>query len=251
MLEQMSALEIALITVILVLAGMTKGVLGVGLPLIAVPLLSQIVPVPLAIMTLSISQVLSNGYQAFQGRSLRAVLRRFWTLFLPLVAALFAGVRLLIDLDARMLGFILGTLLLVFTALSRFPRLLRISRSQERLANPLVGACAGLVGGISSFSGPVVLMYFMALGLEQEFFISAVSIAFLLGALPLVISLTLYGAMGRDEFILSGLSAIPVFGGLLVGQVIRTHMPQELFRKGLLVILLASGASLVLRAMLA
>ncbi len=250
MLEHLSPLQLLLIAVILVAAGLTKGVLGVGLPLIAVPLLSQIVPVPLAIMTLSLSQVLSNGYQAFQGGNLAAVLRRFWTLFLPLVAALFAGARILIGLDARLLGFLVGSLLLVFTVLSRFPRLFSIKPRHERLANPIIGALGGFIGGISSFSGPVVLMYFMALGLEQEFFISVVSTAFLLGAAPLLISLTLYGAMGYHEYILSGLSVIPVFGGLLAGQALRKRMPQELFRKGLFVILLLTGASLVLRAIL-
>ncbi len=49
------AIQIGLRTLVLVLPGMTKGLLGVGLPLVAVPSLSQIVPVPLAIMTLAVS----------------------------------------------------------------------------------------------------------------------------------------------------------------------------------------------------
>lgn len=248
MFDHLTALQIVLMTLVLVLAGMTKGVLGVGLPLVAVPLLSQIVPVPLAVMTLSISSVVSNGFQAFQGGSLNAVLRRFWTLFLPLVVTLFAGARLLVALDPRLLGFIMGALLLVFTVLSQFPRVFQIKVHHERIASPLVGAISGLLGGVSSFYGPPVLMYLVALKLPRDFFISAISLAFFLGAFPLVISLILYGAMGRDELMLSALSVIPVFAGLLIGQVIQKYMPQEAFRKGLFAILLLSGASLVLRA---
>lgn len=246
----LTATQIGLMTLVLVLAGMTKGVLGVGLPLVAVPLLSQIVPVPLAIMTLAVSTVVSNGFQAFQGGNIVAVLRRFWTLFLPLVAALFGGARLLVDLDARMLGFILGTVLLVFTALSQFPRLLQIEVRHERVASPLIGLVSGLLGGVSSFYGPPILMYLVALRLPKDFFISAVSVALFLGALPLVISLMVYGMMGRDELILSCVSALPVLMGLLIGQVIQRRMPQEAFRKGLLVILVSTGGSLILRALL-
>ncbi len=63
----LTATQIGLMALVLVLAGMTKGALGVGLPLVAVPPLFQIVPVPLAIMTLAVSTVVSNGFKAFQG----------------------------------------------------------------------------------------------------------------------------------------------------------------------------------------
>lgn len=58
-----------------------------------------------------------------------------------------------------------------------------------------------------------------------------------------------YGMMGRDELILSCISALPVLVGLLIGQVIQRRMPQEAFRKGLLLILVSTGASLILRAL--
>ncbi|HUI18641.1 MAG TPA: sulfite exporter TauE/SafE family protein [Alphaproteobacteria bacterium] len=248
MLEQLSPLQIVLMTVILVLAGMIKGVLGVGLPLVAVPLLSQVVPVPLAIMTLAIAQVVSNGFQAFQGGNLGAVLRRFWNLLLPLVAALFIGARLLVTLDDRMLGLILGIVVLVVTVFSRYQHRIRIEVRHERITNPVVGVLSGLLGGVSSFYGVPVLIYFVALKLEKRFFISAVSTAFTVGAVLLIASLIFYGAMGRSELVLSGLSVIPVFGGLLVGQLIQKRMPQEAFNKGLLVILLLTGISLVSRA---
>jgi len=248
LLAQLTLTQIALIAIILLLAGLTKGVLGVGLPLVAVPLLSQVVSVPLAIMTLAVSTVVSNGFQALQGGQIGPVLRRFWTVFIPLILALFAGARLLVNLDARKLGFILGAILIVFTVLNQFPRLFQIRVHHETLMSPVVGLVAGFLGGVSSFYGPPILMYLVALKLPKDFFISAVSVAFFLGALPLIVSLMLYGAMGRDELILSALSVIPVFAGLLIGHTIQKRMPQEAFREGLLVILLLTGASLIFRA---
>jgi len=249
LLEQLSPLQLALMTAILLFAGMIKGVLGVGLPLLAVPLLSQIVPVPLAIMTLAISQVASNGFQAFQGGNLGAVLRRFWSLLVPLVATLFLGARLLVVLDDRVLGFILGSLVLAFTALSPFQHRIRIEQHHEKVMSPLVGVLAGVLGSVSSFYGVPILIYLVALRLEKRFFIASVSTAFTVGAVLLMASLIFYGAMGRHQLTLSGLSVIPVFGGLLVGQVIQRRMPQEAFNRGLFVIMLAIGLSLVARAL--
>ena len=64
---ELSATQIGPMTLVLVLAGMTKGVLGVGLPLVAVPLLSQIVPVRLAIVTLAVSTGVSLILRALIG----------------------------------------------------------------------------------------------------------------------------------------------------------------------------------------
>lgn len=63
----LTAIQIGLMTLVLVLPGMTKGVLGGGLPLVAAPLLSQIVPVPLGIMTLAVS----TGGEPDSARALR------------------------------------------------------------------------------------------------------------------------------------------------------------------------------------
>jgi uncharacterized membrane protein YfcA len=245
----LTLVQMVLMAGILVLAGMTKGVLGIGLPLVAIPLLSQVVSVPLAIMTLAVSGIASNGFQAVQGGNLGAVVRRFWPLFLSLTVTMFLAARLLVTLNERKLGFILGSVLLLFTILNQFPRLVQIRVHHERLVSPLVGVVSGILGGISSFYGPPILMYLVALKLPKAFFISAVSTAFFLGALPLMISLMIYGAMGRDELILSAVSTVPVFAGLFVGQTIQKRMPQEAFRKGLMVFLILTGVSLILRAL--
>jgi hypothetical protein len=68
---ELTAIQIGLTHLVLVLTGMTKGVLGVGRPLVEAPLLSQIVPVPLAIMTFAVSIVVSNGFRALQGGNIR------------------------------------------------------------------------------------------------------------------------------------------------------------------------------------
>jgi len=246
-LADLTATQIALMTLILLLAGMTKGVLGVGLPLVAVPLLSQVVSVPLAIMTLAVSTVVSNAFQAIQGRDALLVVKRFWTLLLPFVVTLFLAAHLLVVLNDNALGLIMGVIIIFFTLLNYVPKLSTVRVEHERYLNPVIGLLAGLLGGVSSFFGPVLLMYAVALRLPRALFISAMSTFLFCGALPLVISLTAYGMMRRDQFVISTLALVPVFVGLLIGQKIQRRMPQEAFRKGITAILLLTGASLILR----
>jgi len=249
LLAQLTITKIAAIAGILLISGLIKGTMGVGLPLIAVPLISQIESVPIAITMLATASVLSNGYQAIRNGEILPVARRFWPLFIPLVTALFAGARLLVSLDEKMLGLILGASLLVFAVVTPFQRRFEIGARHERVLSPLVGLVAGFLGGVSSFYGPPLIMYIVALRLPRDFFVSAVSAALLLGGLPLLVSLFVYGIMGRDEFILSCLGVIPVFAGLLIGQRVQRRIPQETFRKWLFVILGLIGVSTILHAL--
>ena len=65
-------------TVALLLSGVVKGILSIGLPLVGMPLLTLAVDVPTAIAILMIPLVLSNLIQAIEGRGTAAMLKRFW-----------------------------------------------------------------------------------------------------------------------------------------------------------------------------
>jgi uncharacterized protein len=58
---------IALLAFSLLIAGLLKGVIGVGMPVVAFPLLSMLVDVQTAVMLLSVPLVVSNIPQALEG----------------------------------------------------------------------------------------------------------------------------------------------------------------------------------------
>src|SRR5690606_42150851 len=67
-----------LATLFLLLGGGIKGVIGLGLPLVSVPLLSYLLPVPIAISVLAAPVMVSNCYQALHGGLLAPVIKRIW-----------------------------------------------------------------------------------------------------------------------------------------------------------------------------
>jgi len=68
---------IMMLAAVLFAAGMTKGVIGVGLPIVAVPLLSMIVPLPTAVAIVAIPLLLTNLTQACTGDPSLSRSRRF------------------------------------------------------------------------------------------------------------------------------------------------------------------------------
>lgn len=57
--------ELAYLTAVFLLGGFVKGVISFGLPLVTVPLLSQIFPVPVAITLTLVSVLVSSVVQAY------------------------------------------------------------------------------------------------------------------------------------------------------------------------------------------
>jgi uncharacterized protein len=80
--------SIILLAISLVIAGLVKGAIGVGMPTVAFPLLSMLVDVQAAVMLLSVPLVLSNIPQALEGGF---VARTLWSLA-PVLLGMIPGV---------------------------------------------------------------------------------------------------------------------------------------------------------------
>src|SRR3712207_4865738 len=79
----------------LVLAGTVKGTIGVGMPIVALPLLSAFVEVRAAVALLSLPLVLSNIPQAVENGAAAARLKRLFPVLLGMVPGVAAGVQIL------------------------------------------------------------------------------------------------------------------------------------------------------------
>ncbi|MGH6968119.1 MAG: TSUP family transporter, partial [Stellaceae bacterium] len=95
------------------LAGSTvKGVAGIGLPLVAVPLLTVLVNLKTAVTMTTVPIIASNFVQSIQGGRFLHLLKRFWTLLVPLFVAIIVSTRLLVVLPEHVLELIIGVVII-------------------------------------------------------------------------------------------------------------------------------------------
>ncbi|HVH79313.1 MAG TPA: TSUP family transporter, partial [Stellaceae bacterium] len=102
-----SAALIALFAVFL-FGGIVKGVTGVGLPLVLVPLTAQFLPMPVTVALLTVPMVATNVSQAMEGGGTRGAIRQLLPILGFVIAGLLLGVHLLLSIDRRLLSLILG-----------------------------------------------------------------------------------------------------------------------------------------------
>lgn len=228
------------------LGGSAKGALGIGIPLIAVPLTVQILELPAAIALLSVPMFATNVTQAFEGRGTPAALHRLWPLLLTIVVGTLAGVHVLISIDRQVLYAAVGTVLVLLAVwLLCQPRLV-LSRSSERWAGPPVGLFAGVLGGISGMFGPPLIAYLIGLGLHPDAFVKHISILFTVATGTLLLALG--STLTWMDFAVSAGALIPIQIGVMIGRWLRGYCPPAVFRAIVLGVLAFGGLQMLRRA---
>ena len=235
------------ILAVFLLAGIVKGVVAFGLPLVTIPLLSLLMPVPHAIALSLLPVLCSNVAQAYICRRSLPVLRIIWPQLVTLVIAAPISAHFATRLDEQTLYAIAGGAIevLVLTQLLGFRPVVR-----PRYRGPALlvsGAITGAVGGATSFFGFPSIQMFLALELGMTEFALATSVTFLLGGIALG---SIFGAAGQisgHDIRLSVAAVVPLLLGLVAGQRLATRISPAVFRRIALMILLATGLYLLAR----
>lgn len=242
--------NLLLVAVAFFAAGLCKGILGIGIPLIAVPVLTGVMHPATTISVLAVPIVAANVWQSFEGGKAGSVLRRFWPVAATLIIGSALGAQFLTEIDPITAQFLLGAIVVLFS-ISQF-RTLVIPHpgKKEAWLSPLVGFVSGCLGGIATFFGPPLIMYLVALRLPKHEFVPTIALLYLIGTVPLFMVLTWKGVLGAGEFATSIAGTVIVLGAVVFGRQLRGIVSQELFRKGLLIVLVLMGANMIRRAIM-
>lgn len=224
---------------------LVKGVTGVGLPMVAVPLMVQVLPVPTVIALLSVPIVSSNIFQLNDRREIVQALKRFWSLLLVMALAVVIGAWLLVTADPKLIGALVGAIVIAFASFSMAKPEIRIPPRLEPMASPLIGLIGGLLGGISGLYAPPLVLYLVNLKLPKDCFVVTISLFYLVGQAPLYVMLADNSLFGWKEFLASAALAVPAYVGVNLGQRVRDRIDALLFTRLVLAVQIVSGALLV------
>lgn len=230
--------------------GIVKGITGVGLPTVAIPLMAMTLPVPTAISLMSIPVLVSNILQIDDRRLARKALIRFWPLILLLVIGTAAGAQILVGANPRTTQIGLGLIIIGLVGFQELYTPPPSANTREWIWSPLIGLTAGLLGGISSFSGPPLVAYLLYLRLYNREFVVTISILYLFGAFSLYINLFENSHLGMAEVFASLALCPSAYGGLTLGRRLRGRLNEQQFRRTVSIILLLSSFSLLGKALL-
>jgi uncharacterized membrane protein YfcA len=245
----MSLLQIAVIAVAFVVAGIAKGAIGMGMPPIAIGLMSFAVPLESAIAIMIVPTMVTNVWQAIYGGHFRPLMRRFGAMAVTAMIGVLAAGLLLSDLGSPATAGWVGVLLVLYSVIALTPYRPRVPRRAEWWANPVIGLASGAVAGSTGVAAVPFLPYMQSLDMDRHELVQALGIMFLFITGMLAVSLALHGAYHLTNSIAGVAAVAPTMVGVWLGQHARRRLSAETFRKIFIFGMMAVGLHLA-RALL-
>jgi len=225
---------IAFVVLACLLAGFGHGALGFGFPIVATPLVALAIDIRSAIALLAPITLVLTVISALRGVALSSIVREFW--FLPLATALGAwlGTRILLAMPPEPFLLILAGVILLYLNLDRVGR--GRSALVQRLRVPF-GAAFGFVAGVceavANVAGPILLIYFMLLGLAPAQVVQTLNLCFSLGKGAQTATWAISGEISVGGWLLIGALTVPSVAALFAGMRVRSRIDAPTYRRWL------------------
>ncbi|OTG64308.1 sulfite exporter TauE/SafE family protein [Acinetobacter silvestris] len=231
------------------LAGMIKGTIGLGLPAVAMGLLTLVISPFQAATLLIIPSMVTNFWQLFaEGHVLRLV-RRFWPLLIGIVVGSIWSI--FPTLNQKGNGFhseaLLGGMLTLYGLYGLFAKNMPNLVPHEKWLSPIVGYLGGALTVATGVVVIPVVPYLQSLHLKRDDLVQSLGLAFTISTLCLAVFLhqNPVGNMPID-YKMSLISLIPALLGMWIGTKIRYRISEQKFRKIFFIGLVNFGAYMVL-----
>lgn len=239
--RQMDGFLVALVVVAYLLAGFVKGVIGMGLPTVAMGLLAAVMTPAQAAAILVAPSLATNVWQMVAGPYLIGLLKRLGSMLLGMFVGAWLGNGVLTGANAKPAAIGLGIVLICYAVIGLSKIKFSVPRASEIWLAPVVGVLTGVVMAATGVFVIPALPYLQAIGLEKDELVQALGLHFSVSTIALALVLWDGGAFTLSLGTLSLFAIVPAVVGMYVGQRMRARISPETFRVFLYVGLLALG----------
>jgi uncharacterized protein len=232
------------------LAGLVKGTLGLGLPVVVIAVLAPTIGLQSAIGLILIPSIAMNILQSVIGGNLIALVRRLWPMMLMAMVGVWFGAQILATTDPRLMLTVLAVVLIIYAAGSLMRAQIRPPGPFETMLTPIMGLVGGLMFGmVGNYMVPGVL-YLQALNLGRDRLVQALGMSFIALSVMMLISMARFELVDRATLIVSAAAMVPGFGGMIIGQWLRRYLNEGQFRTLFFSGLLIVGVYMIVKAQL-
>ena len=232
------------------LAGFTKGVIGLGLPTVAIGLLGLMMTPAQAAAILVVPSLVTNIWQFAVGGGPLALVRRLWPMLVGICLGTWIGAVLLPGGSSAQATVWLGIALAIYAGLGLIKVEISVPPGAELWLGLVVGVATGAVSVATGIFALPGVPYIQALRFERDKLVQALGLSFTVSTVTLALALyhagEMHMALAWPSLVALGTALI----GMWLGQLVRGRVREQIFRLWFFLGLLALGAHLALRGLL-
>jgi len=233
----------------LIVGGAVKGIVSIGVPLVAMPILSQMMPVKQAVLLLSMPVILGNIPQALEGGETFATARRIAAPLIGTVLGNIVGVSILVSLEPHHAQAAAGALLVFASLLLLASPRFTLAPAWVKPVGFILGFGAALMESIASIPGPLLAIYLISTGARGKDFTKQMAIILVVSILTLLVAFKSGAHASGGDLLISAAASIPVIAGMLIARPLRDKLPPQAFRLIVLLFVLGAAAQMIRKAL--
>ncbi|MBN9584584.1 MAG: hypothetical protein BGN84_14435 [Afipia sp. 62-7] len=230
-----------IIAAVFMLAGFVKGTIGMGLPTVAMGLLATRMSPAHALAIVIVPAIVTNIWQTFVGPYLRDIVRRLWPLLIGTVLGVWAGGGLLTGPYASYGTIVLGVLLVIYAIVGLSKVRFSVPREKEGWVGGIIGLITGVISAATGVQVIPSMPFMQAIGMEKDELIQALGVFFTTATVAQAYNLTGAGLLNTSTLVPGTIGMIAAFTGMYIGQLVRSRMDAETFRRWFLIAMLLLG----------
>jgi uncharacterized membrane protein YfcA len=238
------------VAAVFLLAALVKGVIGMGLPTVAIGLLGLIMTPAQAAAILLVPSFISNVWQFAVGGNLWPLVRRLSPMLIGICIGTFIGAVYLPHSGSGQATMWLGVALTVYALLGLFKVHFSVPARVEVWLGLLIGIATGAITVATGVFVVPGVPYIQALHMERDRLVQALGLSFTVSTLTLAMALQHAGEINVTLVWPSLIALAVVLIGMWLGQVLRGRIRPETFRLFFFVGLLVLGLHLTMRGLL-
>lgn len=219
------------------LGGVVKGAIGLGLPIVSIPVLAAFLGVPHALAVVMVPLVVTNAWQIWQYRAERPDAPFLAPLVIAGLVGIVIGTWALTALPVEVLSLTLATIVTLYIATVLAKPAVTLSPKAGLRIAPYAGLVGGALQGATGISAPVTVTFIHAMRLTRGPFIFAVSVMFLAFSLAQAAALAVAGVLTPGRLAEGVLALLPIALGMPLGNALARRLSRRAFERLIVAIL--------------
>ncbi len=230
------------VAVIFVIAGIVKGIVGLGLPTVAMALLTLRMAPAEAAALLVIPSLVTNFWQSLPWQHVKAL----WSHIGMMQYGVFIGTLAAMSVIGVSAGIwsqgLLGVALMVYAAWGMWGMAPHIKSTSGQWLGATTGLITGIVTAVTGVFVIPAVPYLQALNLSRDRLIQAMGISFTVSTCALALGLWMAGEYTLATAGMSFVMLLPAMAGLYIGQLLRKNLSPAVFKRYFFISLALLGA---------
>jgi uncharacterized membrane protein YfcA len=232
------------------LGAFSKGATGIGLPLIAIPIMAGFLGVEHAIVVMTIPVAASNIWLVWSYRKLATAIPGLPFMLVMAFIGTFLGTYVLATLDERALTYMLAAWIALYLGNMAINPNFRLRGRAALIGSPILAICAGISQGATGMSGPVIATWIHSYRLGNKTYVFGVAIMFLAISGAHVLAVSGGGLLDEARLTEGLLALIPTVLFLPLGMRMTNLISAKLFNRIIILLIVIMELKLVWGAIL-